>query len=92
MLLSKCSLEHWLVSESDMRECRGNFLVSLRILWFGGDLRFSVKVDGVVVVGCEVLGVELVNLWSYSFGVGFFFWGLFLFGAWCGGMDFWWSG
>ena len=27
-----------------------------------GPLRFIVKVDGVVVVGCEVLGVGLVNL------------------------------
>ena len=41
-VLLKWSLEHWLVSESDMRECRGNFLVSLRILWFGGDLYVSV--------------------------------------------------
>ena len=41
-VLLKWSLEHWLVSESDMKECRGNFLVSLRILWFGGDLYVSV--------------------------------------------------
>ena len=59
-----------------------------------GPLRFSVTVDGVVVVGCEVVGVGLVDSWSwsYGFGVGFFFLGSFLFGAGCGGMDFWWGG
>ena len=52
-----------------------------------GPLDFSVTVEGVVVVGCEVVG------WSYGLGVGFFFWRLFLFGAGlCGGMNFWWSG
>ena len=44
-------------------------------------------VDGVVVVGYEVARVGLMEL-----GVGFFFLGLFLFGAGCGGMDFWWNG
>ena len=29
--------------------------------------------------------------WSYGFGVGFSFLGLFLFGTRCGGMDVWWS-
>ena len=57
-----------------------DFLVSLGILQFGVEpLRFTVAVDGVVVVGCEVVGVRLVDFgvmvlkldssWVFLFGV-----------------------
>ena len=50
------------VHESNMSGGGDDFLVSLGILRFGvGLLRFTVAVDGVVVVGCEVVGVRLVD-------------------------------
>ena len=66
-----------------------DFLVSLGILQFGvGPLRFTVAVDGVVVVGCEVVGVRLVDFgvmvlkldssWVFLFGVN-----LYLSYVWC---------
>ena len=57
-----------------------------------GSLLSSVTVDGVVVVACEVVGVGLVDLGVTVFEFDFFFLGLFLFGAGCGGMNFLWSG
>ena len=49
-------------SENDMRGGGDDFLVSLGILLFGvRPLRFSVVVDGLVLVGCEVVAVRLAD-------------------------------
>ena len=48
------------VSKSDMRDGGDDFLV-WRFCELEGPLRFSVSVDGVVVVGCEVVGVGLAD-------------------------------
>ena len=53
-----------------------------------GALRFTVAVDGVVVVGCEVVGIGwlTLELWLWS---GILLFGVLLFGVgWCEGMDF----
>ena len=50
------------VSESDTRGSGDDFLVSLWILLFRvGHLRFSIAVDGMVLMGCEVVAIGLVN-------------------------------
>lgn len=49
-------------SKSDMRGDGDNFLVSLGILLLGGGvLRLSVVLGGVVVFGCRVVSVKLVD-------------------------------
>ena len=53
-----------------------------------GSLRFSVTVDGVVVVGCKIVGVRLMDLEVTVLELDSSF-GFFLFGAGCGGMKFW---
>ena len=57
-----------------------------------GPLRFSVTVDSVVAVGCDVVGFWLVDLGATVLELYCSFLGLFLFGAGCGRIDFWWSG
>ena len=49
-----------------MRGGGDDFLDSLGICCFGvGPLRFIVAVDGLVLVGCEVIAVALVDLESF---------------------------
>ena len=51
------------LNESDIRGGGDDFLGSLGISLFGvGPLRFSVAVDGLVLVGCEIVAVGLVDL------------------------------
>ena len=82
------------MSESDIRGGGDDSLPSLGISKFGeGPLRFSVAVDGVVAVGCEVMCVGLVQFGVMVLELDYSFEGVFLFGAgWCEGMDFWQSG
>ena len=54
-------------------------------------LRFSVTVDAVVMVGCKIVGVRLINLEVMVLELDSSF-GFFLFGAGCEGMKFWSSG
>ena len=54
-------------------------------------LRFSVTVDAVVMVGCKIVGVRLINLEVMVLELDSSF-GFFLFGAGCGGLKFWSSG
>ena len=59
------------LSESDMRGGGDDFLGSLGILLFGVEpLRFSVAVDDLVLVGCEIVAVGLVDfgVMDSSFG------------------------
>ena len=50
------------VSESDMRGSEDDFLVSLGIFLFElGPLHFNVAVDGLVLLGCEVVAVGLLD-------------------------------
>lgn len=50
------------VSESGMRGSEDDFLVSLGILLFEVGLsRFNVAVDGLVLLGCEIVAVGLLD-------------------------------
>ena len=51
------------LSERDMRGSGDDFLVRLGVMLFGtGPLCFSVAVDGLVLVGCKVVAVGLVEV------------------------------
>ena len=53
------------VSESDVRGGSDDFLGSLGMWLFGvGPLRFSVAVNGLILIGCAVVAVALVNVTS----------------------------
>ena len=49
------------VNENDMKDGEDNFVVSLVILWFGGGLYVS--------MGCEAVGVRLVDFGAMVLGL-----------------------